>query len=149
MKSLARSKIIVRKIRQSDLQNGFLESLDSLRKASNIDGRKAGAILKKIMSNPAHVIFVAEMDGAIVGATTLLVEQKFIHKGGKVGHIEDVAVSKKFQGRGIGEMIIKAALKHAKKMGCYKTILDCNEDVMGFYEKVGFKKQSYCMRYDH
>ncbi|MEM3143689.1 MAG: GNAT family N-acetyltransferase [Candidatus Nitrosotenuis sp.] len=146
---MARSKILIRKIRQGDLQNGFLESLDSLRKASNIDGRKANTILKKIMSNPAHVIFVAEMNGIIVGATTLLVEQKFIHKGGKVGHIEDVAVSKKFQGRGIGEMIIKAALKHAKKMGCYKTILDCNEDVIGFYEKMGFKKQSYCMRYDH
>lgn len=149
MKSLARSNIIVRKIRQDDLQNGFLESLDSLRKVSNIDKRKATAILKKIMSNPSHVIFVAEKDGIIVGATTLLVEQKFIHKGGKVGHIEDVAVSKKLQGHGIGQLIIKAALKHAKKMGCYKTILDCNEDVMGFYEKIGFKKQSQCMRYDH
>lgn len=150
MKNLARSsKITVRRIRQSDLQKGFLESLDSLRKASNVDGSKAASILRKIKANPNHVIFVAEKDGRIVGATTILVEQKFIHNGGRVGHIEDVVVSKEHQGCGIGEKLVRLALRHAKSKGCYKTVLDCDASVARFYDRIGFKRHSVGMRYDH
>ena len=37
----------------------------------------------------------------IIGSTTLLIEQKFIHDGGKVGHIEDVVTRKGYEGFGI------------------------------------------------
>lgn len=143
------SEIIVRKIIESDLDNGFLESLDSLRKTSDLDRNKARTILKKISQNPDQVIFVASYKGKIIGSTTLLIEQKFIHDGGKVGHIEDVVVSREFQSKGIGAIIIKAALDYAKTQGCYKTILDCDDKVMPFYEKLGFTKNSNGMRYDH
>ncbi len=56
----------------------------------------------------------------------------FIHLGGLVGHIEDVVVAKEFQGKGIGEKLIEASLNFAKNCGCYKTILDCAEDVNSF-----------------
>jgi glucosamine-phosphate N-acetyltransferase len=146
---LARSDLVIRKIRESDLDNGFLESLDSLRKASNLDKKKAKVIIKKIAKNPDHVIFVAVQDKQVIGATTLLIEQKFIHNGGKVGHIEDVVVSKKLQGKGIGEKIIEFVLEYAKNQGCYKTILDCDDKVKPFYEKIGFSHHSNGMRYDH
>jgi glucosamine-phosphate N-acetyltransferase len=143
------SELVIRRIKESDLDNGFLESLDSLRKASGLDRKKAKSILKKITKNPNHAIFVAVQDGHVVGATTLFVEQKFIHDGGKVGHIEDVVVSKKLQGRGIGEKIIEFVLEYAKNQGCYKTILDCDDKVKPFYEKIGFSHHSNGMRYDH
>jgi glucosamine-phosphate N-acetyltransferase len=143
------SDILVRKIIESDLDNGFLESLDSLRIASDIDRKKARQILEKISKNPDHVIFVAEYNGRIIGSTTLLIEQKFIHDGGKVGHIEDVVVSKEFQSKGIGVIIIRAVLDYAKSQGCYKTILDCDDNVKPFYEKLGFARHSNGMRYDH
>jgi glucosamine-phosphate N-acetyltransferase len=143
------SEITIRKITESDLENGFLETLDSLRQASNLDKNEARAILQKIAQNPDHVIFVALKEGRVVGATTLIIEQKFIHDGGKVGHIEDVAVSKNLQGEGIGEKIIRFALDYAKKQGCYKTILDCDDKVRPFYEKLGFEAHSHGMRYNH
>ena len=143
------SDIIVRKILESDLDSGFLESLDSLRKSSDLDKNKAKEILKKINQNPNHTIFVAQYQGRIIGSTTLLIEQKFIHGGGKVGHIEDVVVSKEFQSRGVGVIIIKAVLEYAKSQGCYKTILDCDDSVRLFYEKIGFARHSNGMRYDH
>ncbi|MBM3904713.1 MAG: GNAT family N-acetyltransferase [Thaumarchaeota archaeon] len=143
------SDILVRKIIESDLDNGFLESLDSLRKTSDIDRKKAGQILDKINKNENHVVFVAEFRGKIIGSTTLLIEQKFIHDGGKVGHIEDVVVSKEFQSKGIGVIIIRAVLDYAKSQGCYKTILDCDDTVKPFYEKLGFVRHSNGMRYDH
>ena len=140
---------IIRELRKEDLWNGFLTTLDSLRQASDIDQNKAEEIFEKINSNPDHVIVVAELDGKIVGSTTLLIETKFIHGGGLVGHIEDVVVDKNFQGQKIGEKIMKCLLEFAKNRGCYKTILDCTDDVKPFYEKLGFKHIANELRCDH
>ena len=143
------NEIIIRELQIEDLEKGFLTTLDSLRLASNIDKNKAKEVFKKIDSNPDHIIAVAEFEGEIVGATTLLIEQKFIHEGGLVGHIEDVVVNEKFQGKKIGEKIMKYLLELAKNRGCYKTILDCTDDVKGFYEKLGFKHTANELRFDH
>lgn len=140
---------IIRELRKEDLWNGFLTTLDSLRQASDIDQNKAEEIFEKINSDPDHVIVVAELDGKIVGSTTLLIETKFIHGGGLVGHIEDVVVDKNFQGQKIGEKIMKYLLEFAKNRGCYKTILDCTDDVKPFYEKLGFKHIANELRFDH
>lgn len=140
---------IIRELKKEDLWNGFLTSLDSLREASNIDKLKADKIFEKINSNEDYIIAVAEVNGRVVGSTTLLIEQKFIHEGGLVAHIEDVAVDKNFQGQKIGEKIMKFLLEKSKNRGCYKTILDCTDDVKPFYEKLGFKVIANEMRYDH
>ena len=139
----------IRELEEKDLSNGFLESLDSLRKASNLDLKKAKEIFRKIKSDPGYTIHVAVLDSKIVGATTLIIEQKFIHDGGLVGHIEDVVVRKEYQGSGIGKKLVKSLLEYAKKKGCYKIILDCADDLVPFYEKIGFKRYSNSMRIDY
>jgi glucosamine-phosphate N-acetyltransferase len=146
---LKSQKIKVRQIKEKDLFNGFLESLDSLRKASSLSPKKAKAIFKTISSDKNYKIYVAELDSKIVGAATIIIEQKFINEGGKVGHIEDVAVRKKYQGKGVGQEVVKALVAYAKKKGCYKTILDCSDELIPFYEKIGFKRHSNSMRIDH
>ena len=143
------SDITIRKLQKDDLWNGFLLTLDSLRRASNIDKKTAEKIFDKINSNPDHIVVVAVIEGKIVGSTTLLIETKFIHNGGKVGHIEDVVVDKEYQRKGIGEKIITYLLRYAKDQGCYKTILDCVDDVKPFYEKLGFKHNANALRFDH
>jgi glucosamine-phosphate N-acetyltransferase len=143
------SELKIRELQKKDLQNGFLTTLDSLKQTSNIDKNKAEEIFEKINSNPNHIIAIAELDGKVVGTTTLLIEPKFIHDGGLVGHIEDVVVGKKFQGQKIGNEIVKFLLEVAKNRGCYKTILNCTEDVKEFYEKMGFKHTANELRFDH
>ena len=143
------NEIKIRKLEKDDLWNGFLTSLDSLRQASTIKKETALKVFNKIDKNPDHIIAVAELDGKIVGAATLLLESKFIHEGGIVGHIEDVVVNKNHQGQKIGEKIIKYLLEQAKSKGCYKTILDCVDDVKPFYEKLGFKQNANALRFDH
>ena len=141
--------ITIRELEENDLSNGFLESMDSLKLASNLDKEKALEIFKKIKDNSNHFVYVAILDGRVVGSTSMIIEPKFIHDGGNVAHIEDVVVSKEFQGKGIGEMLMQSLLELAKDNNCYKTILDCSDEVKPFYEKIGFKKTSNGMRFDH
>ena len=143
------SEIKIREIEEDDLENGFLKTLDFLRNTSGLDKNNAKEILKKIKQNPNHIIYVAIDDKKIIGSTTLLIEQKFIHDGGLVGHIEDVVVRKDYERRGIGIKLVTSMLECAKEKNCYKTILDCKDDVKQFYERIGFKRESNCMRYDH
>ena len=143
------SELKIRELQKKDLQNGFLTTLDSLKQTSNMDKNRAEEVFETINSNPNHIIVIAELDGKVVGTTTLLIEPKFIHDGGLVGHIEDVVVGKKFQGQKIGNEIVKFLLEVAKNRGCYKTILNCTDDVKEFYEKNGFKHTANELRFDH
>ncbi len=143
------SEIIIREIEEEDLDNGFLEALDNLRKTSDLENSKAKEVLKKIKQDENHIIHVAVDGNKVVGSTTLFIEQKFIHQGGLVGHIEDVVVRKDCEGTGIGIKLVLSLLEYAKMRRCYKTILDCNDNVKPFYEKIGFKYESNCMRYNH
>ena len=142
-------KIEIREIEEDDIEKGFLETLDFLRNASGLDKNKTKEILKKIKQNPDHIIHVAIDDKKIIGSTTLFIEQKFIHDGGLVGHIEDVVVRKDYEGQGIGMKLVISLLDVAKQRKCYKTILNCEDNLRPFYEKIGFKKATNEMRYDH
>lgn len=139
----------IREIQDKDLDRGFFETLSNLKSVRELsqDSEKSKRILHEIKSNPLHKIFVVvKDDGEVVGATTLLIEQKFIHNGGRAGHIEDVATRKEFQGMGIGSSVVKKAIEAAKEAGCYKIVLDCSEENVPFYEKLGFRRHEVEMR---
>jgi len=84
----------------------------------------------------------------IIGTITMFVEYKIIHNASKVGHIEDVVVHSDYRKLGVGKLLIDHCLDLAKKLACYKVILDCDEENVKFYEKCGFKTKGVCMRYD-
>jgi glucosamine-phosphate N-acetyltransferase len=90
-------------------------------------------------------IIVVKYNGIIIGAATLLIEQKFIHDCAKYGHIEDVIVSKNFRKNGIGKILIETIIAIAKDKGCYKITLCCSDDNYTFYSKCGFEKSEIQM----
>ena len=63
---------------------------------------------------------ITDSAGKVVGTGAVLVERKFIHNLGMVGHIEDIAVAKDQQGKKLGLRIIQALDHVAEKVGCYK-----------------------------
>jgi glucosamine-phosphate N-acetyltransferase len=137
----------IREIKPEDIVNGFLDVLSNLTEVGDLSQDDALRILDNLKRNPIYKIFVAvSKTGEVVGTTTLLVEQKFIHKGGLVAHIEDVAVKESFKNQGIGRDLIQTSVDTAKESGCYKIILDCNEQVARFYEKLGFKRMGIQLR---
>lgn len=91
---------------------------------------------------------VAIIADFIVGTATLAIEQKFIHNGGKVGKIEDVAVHPDYHGLGIGRLLIERILELAKEANCYKAILTCADHNIKFYKILGFREHENSMRID-
>ena len=91
---------------------------------------------------------VAEQDGQVVGVASLITINKLLRGGNRVGLIEDVAVDKSMGSRGTGKALIEKLKLKAIERGCYKTILNCSEDNIPFYEKCDFYLNEVQMRWD-
>ena len=139
----------VRELCAGDLCNGFLEALDALRPASHIDAADAVAVFQQLDRSPDATVAVAERDGRIVGTGTLFLMHKFLHGGSTAAHIEDVAVATGQQHSGVGRAVIEYLLARAQAAGCYKTVLYCEDAVLPFYRKLGFRHTTNGMRFDH
>jgi len=101
-----------------------------------------------IMENKMIHTYVIEYKGQIVGTACLHILKKLIHGGSYVGQIEDVSVLNSHSGKGLGKMIIEQLVEVAKENRCYKVILSCSKDNIGFYEKCGFNQKEFQMRLD-
>ena len=77
------------------------------------------------------LVIVDKQLDEIVATGSLILERKFLRSAGTCGHIEDIAVSKKVQGKRLGYYIVTALTDLGEKVGCYKVILDCSEENRG------------------
>jgi len=138
----------VRELEKKDLgpSLGFLETLSNLAKVGDLSRNKAEEVLEKIIKQDSQILIAVADDGQIIGSTTLMLEQKFLRGGKLAGHIEDVVTRKGYQGMGIASALIKKAVQIAKDSGCYKLILDCDDSLIPFYQKFGFKENENCMK---
>jgi len=145
----------IREIEENDIEcGGLLEVLENLAPVGGLVKPAAKAILKEIKSNPLHRIFVAVVQdgrnqGLIIGTTTLLVEPKFIFGGGRVAHIEDVAVRAGYQRKGIGFKLVNYATDQAAAIRCVRTVLDCSDENIPFYENIGYSYHGNSMKIQH
>jgi len=144
------SQIQVKELENHDLINSFFDTLSNLTEIGKdvYDKEFSQKILEKIRKSGNIKIFVAIMDTDIVGSITAIIEQKFIHNGGRICHIEDVVTRKGFEKLGIGSILVEKVLELAIQEKCYKVILNCSEYNSKFYEKLGFYKHSIGMRYN-
>ena len=146
---------MIREIEEKDIESGgLLEVLENLAPVGGLTMPAAKMILKEIRSNPLHKIFVAVTQeglgrGLVIGTTTLLVEPKFIFGGGRVGHIEDVAVRAGYQRKGIGFKLVNYATEQAVAMRCVRTVLDCSDENVPFYKKIGYSYHGNTMKIEH
>jgi glucosamine-phosphate N-acetyltransferase len=138
--------VTVRELVGFDLNQDFLDALASLTEVG-LTPQDALPIFRERIKAGIRT-YVAIYQDRIVGTASLFVERKFIHRGGKVGHIEDVAVHKDCQRRGIGTALVAFATAEARKLGCYKCILNCYEHLVPFYSRIGYRKHDAGLRID-
>jgi len=136
----------IRELKAEDYK-GYLELLSQLSLVGNITEKEFLYQYIQIIKNHNHYIIVIEDDKSnIAGCCTLLIEPKFLHNCGYVGHIEDVVIHQNYRKYGLGSIIINHMLALGKSKGCYKIILDCKPNNVPFYEKNGFYSHEISMR---
>jgi GNAT superfamily N-acetyltransferase len=89
-------------------------------------------------SNPKFTCFVLEYDATIEGMA--LVYRRYSTWKGKVLHLEDLIVSEKCRGKGLGTQLLNTVVKHGKQIGVKRIsweVLDWNEPTIKFYERKG------------
>ena len=107
------------------------------------------AELTALVSSDASTLFIARVDGQIVGSLTLAM---FRIPTGIRAWIEDVVVDSSARGHGVGEALNMAALKHAKKNGAITVDLTSRpsrEAANRLYQRIGFKaRETNVYRYE-
>ena len=140
--------MIFRLLQKTDFQKGFIQLLSQLTNTGDITQEQFELQFENICSNKYHYIYVVEDDNKIIACATLLIEPKFIHHCGLIGHIEDVVIDKDCRGKKLGKQMIDFLTYESEKVGCYKIILDCSDYNTGFYNKCSFqKKGAYMAKY--
>ena len=81
---------------------------------------------------------VIEENNIIIATGKLLIEQKFHNNFSKMGHVEDVVVLEEYRGKGFGNILMKKLIEIGKEKGCYKIVLNCNQENVEYYKKLGF-----------
>lgn len=96
------------------------------------------AQLSEIVSDPGSVLFLARIDGTIVGSLTLAT---FRIPTGVRAWIEDVVVDGAARGQGVGEALNRAALDEARARGAITVELTSRpsrEAANRLYRRLGF-----------
>lgn len=131
----------LRKLETNDYNKGYLELLATLTivEPDLITPEMFDNFVQNLHKN--HIVYVIEHMNQIIASGTILIENKIIHGCSKVGHIEDIVVSPQYKGKQLGTLVIKSLIEYAKDQKCYKVILDCEENLINFYDKCGFERK--------
>ena len=94
--------------------------------------------MESIVASPATILYVARAEDGIVGTLTLVV---FRSLTGARCWIEDVVVDGRARGRGVGELLVGAALDGARRANARSVDLTSNPTRVGanrLYQRCGF-----------
>jgi len=117
---------------QPDFDNGAVADLAGAQDFLAIIGRY-----------PDYRIYVAEMEGAVIGVYSLLIMAKLGHKRTPSAILEDIVVAASRQRQGVGKALVAHAMDMARSKGCYKLVLSSNArrtDAHRFYDQLGFQR---------
>ena len=132
--------------------NKIFSILSQLTSSPTLEYRDFINIISNLDKN--HDIFVYKIEDQPVALITLFIEQKLIHGGKSVGHIEDLVVDKQFRNKKIGKQLLDYIIRICSNYNCYKVLLDCNDSMSSdftiedYYIKQGFIRNGLSMRYN-
>jgi GNAT superfamily N-acetyltransferase len=89
-------------------------------------------------SHPKFTCFVLEVENTIEGIA--LVYKRYSTWKGEVLHLEDLIVSEKCRGKGLGTKLLDVVVAYGKEIGVRRIsweVLDWNEPAIKFYESKG------------
>jgi len=115
----------------------FINLINKFRSVGmDIDSEQFSIIYDEIFSH--GFIFVIEDYKKLIGTAKIHLERKFFHKLAIYVHIEDVLIDPLFRGKRLGVKLIKHVIDFCEEKGYYKIKLNCDDNLVKFYEKNNF-----------
>lgn len=117
---------------------------DRLLKADSSRIAEVHAAIQKTIENKDAVIFVAEVDGQLVGLGEVYMREDSLNPlkvQYKYGHLQSMIVTEAYRGIGIGTRMLEAVEQWAKEKSAAEVRLNTwefREGPLGFYEKRGY-----------
>jgi GNAT superfamily N-acetyltransferase len=112
---------------------------DGIRTATDLAAYEQAFAL--IDRDPAHLLVVAEADGAIVGTLQLTVLPGLARRGALRAQIEAVRVAAAWRSRGLGSAMFDWAIVETRRRGCSLVQLTTDKsrgEAHRFYAELGF-----------
>jgi ribosomal-protein-alanine N-acetyltransferase len=116
---------------------GDLDALVALENSSFAIDRMSARQLRRHLESLSAEILVAMREYRLAGAAML-----FFRRGGRVARLYSIAVAASERGNGIGEALLAAAERAARKRGCRRLRLEVRSDNAGarrLYERHGYR----------
>jgi GNAT superfamily N-acetyltransferase len=136
------SEIKFRKIIREDLADVFL-LLNQL-KEKDINTIDSETAWKNFKSNSSSNSIVGIYNDRVVAYGSIVIENKI--RGDIAGHVEDIVVDDSMRGKLVGVKLINKLINIGSEKGCYRITLFCEEKLIKFYERTGFKVNNIMMK---
>ena len=139
---MARTDIFLRECKQADMEQVIviLQSISEFKPLK----KDYSSIWNNFCKQTNVRSLVATIDETVVGYGSVVMEQKI--RGGKFGHVEDIAVDPNYKKNGIAKIIVDSLFDLAKLEGCYKVSLQCQEHNIEFYKKCNYELSGLAMQ---
>ncbi len=142
----APSSLIIREATEADLEAavGLVRELaEELADREGLDPSGVRERFPEALSDARSCVLVAELEGEVVGLTHVQLRRLLLHRGPS-GVIEELVVSKRHRGRGVGRHLLSAAIAWCRERGCAEVEVSTewgNAAGLALYRGLGFTER--------
>jgi GNAT superfamily N-acetyltransferase len=145
--------ILIRKATKSDLpaiRRLLAELISAMDDTECIDIRIPLRTWQHLLKDVRSHFLVAATKGTPVGFIHFTVRQTVLHRSPS-GLIDELVVAKEYQGKGIGQQLVLAAIEECRRLECCEVEVSTertNVEARKFYKKCGFNKSEILFEVD-
>ena len=128
----------IRNLEINDIHKNIINLLNQLTSTSKVSLIDFTSFVESLHEN--HQVLVIEDNNKIIGMGSVFIERKIIHNMGLLGHIEDIVIDINYRNKNLGRLLLTKLKEICQEKKCYKIVLHCHDNNIGFYQKNGFIK---------
>jgi ribosomal protein S18 acetylase RimI-like enzyme len=150
---LEMNDILIRRAKQSDLPaitRLLAELINAMDDTECIDMGITLKTWEHLLKDARSHFLVATAQGTPVGVINFTVRQTVLHRSPSA-MIDELVVTKEYQGKGIGKQLVLAAIERCRQLGCCEVEVSTeqtNVKARKFYKKCGFDKTEILFEVD-
>ena len=126
------------------IKNLLTELIETIDNSTGIDICKALENYRVLLKDTNSHFLIAKIDGFVVGFINFTVRKTILHEGPSA-LIDELVISKRQRGQGIGTRLVSTAVERCRELGCCEVEVS-TEKVNGkareFYKNCGFREDA-------